>query len=298
MTLVFVTTPNQLRYVLPSSLFQRVQRIGIMASACLALALVPACTTNETGAPLAEAQLSAPGPSVQIGDDEEERFVRGSLLDIALHETGHMLIDQLDLPVLGSEEIAADNLATVFLLNTGQEPLIDAAVQAAGFHFLRYLRRKERGIAFPYDDNHELDVTRGYRIVCLLYGYSREHEALADRVGLSEKRKAGCPSEFAQATRSWRQVTEQYRGRSENRIRIVYGAAPPDLELYATYLRQTRVLEQVAGYVADNIRLPRTVIYEGRACGSPNAFYDRSKRTVTICYEMIPVLLKFFRPIS
>lgn len=53
----------------------------------------------------------------------------GSVTFIVAHEMAHAIIDQLDLPITGSEEAAADELAAVYSLSVGHpERVLAAAV--------------------------------------------------------------------------------------------------------------------------------------------------------------------------
>lgn len=69
----------------------------------------------------------------------EQRFSENDSLAIFrfvfLHELSHALIDQLDLPILGKEEDAADAMATVLLLEEEQEPR-DVLLAAISFYEL------------------------------------------------------------------------------------------------------------------------------------------------------------------
>ena len=65
------------------------------------------------------ALLSAPAQAEDA--DPKADYVASNLVAIFYHELGHALIDQLDLPVLGKEEDAADILS-VLLIDEVWEP--------------------------------------------------------------------------------------------------------------------------------------------------------------------------------
>src|ERR1700730_2800193 len=57
--------------------------------------------------------------------------VRGAIASTFLHELGHALIDAWKLPITGKEEDAADQLATVMLINrtaSGEQMALDSAL--------------------------------------------------------------------------------------------------------------------------------------------------------------------------
>src|SRR5687768_10177445 len=69
--------------------------------------------------------------AVIAGAFDNHDYLRQVLLFVAMHELGHAVIDVLDLPVVGREEDAADQFATLFFVNPGDLALIVGVVQAA-----------------------------------------------------------------------------------------------------------------------------------------------------------------------
>src|SRR4051812_6372549 len=55
--------------------------------------------------------------------EEADLFVLGNTVFILYHELGHALIDLLGLPVLGHEEDAADNLASIMMILEQADPM-------------------------------------------------------------------------------------------------------------------------------------------------------------------------------
>jgi len=54
-------------------------------------------------------------------------FVMGNAMFIMFHEAGHMLVDEVQIPVLSKEEDAVDAMSTIFLLQA-EDDLFDAAL--------------------------------------------------------------------------------------------------------------------------------------------------------------------------
>jgi hypothetical protein len=79
---------------------------------------------------------------------------------IFLHELGHALIDQFDLPILGGEEDAADALATVLLIEGGAP---SRAAVLAGVNFFDLYRS---GLANNWADEHAVGPQRMFNLVC------------------------------------------------------------------------------------------------------------------------------------
>ena len=123
---------------------------------------------------------------------------------ILYHELGHALIDILDLPVTGREEDAVDQLATVILLEAGEEGR-DAALLGASW-FQRMAQRS--GMDIPFWDEHSLNSQRYFNILCWVYGSdTTAHEALLGREWmLPPERAERCPTEYDRMSRAWESV--------------------------------------------------------------------------------------------
>lgn len=98
----------------------------------------------------------------------EQRFSEDDSLAIFrfvfLHELSHALIDQLQLPILGKEEDAADAMATVLLLD--EEKDSRAALLAAISFYDLY----QSGVGSSWADNHSIGPQRMFNLVCWAAG--------------------------------------------------------------------------------------------------------------------------------
>ncbi len=130
------------------------------------------------------------------------RATIGSTLFTFFHELGHTLIHELNLPAVGREEDAADQLGVTFITAGGND-LGEIALVAVARQF------KERAMQtrpedLPYWDEHPLDQQRYFNLICLLYGSNpRKYTSLPSLAGLPGGRARQCPSEYQQATNSW-----------------------------------------------------------------------------------------------
>jgi hypothetical protein len=121
----------------------------------------------------------AQGESV---DEETElsMFVLGNVEFLILHELAHMLIGEKEIPIIGSEENAADYIAATFLIRASgldsdeQALLRQFLVSAADAFSISWDIGTEYGADIPYWDSHGLSIQRFYGIVCLLYGSDPE----------------------------------------------------------------------------------------------------------------------------
>jgi hypothetical protein len=123
---------------------------------------------------------------------------------ILAHEFTHALIAIYDLPVLGKEEDAADELATLILLKApqGGKYVFDAA------QFWYALSKQQRVPSVSdYADVHSLDLQRAYAMICDLAGSSKDaYQQVAQLKLLPPARLQGCPAEYQQHVDSFEQV--------------------------------------------------------------------------------------------
>ena len=101
----------------------------------------------------------------------------GAAVFVLLHESGHAVFDLLQVPLLGSEEDAADVFATVILLRLGRDvafQLLQGAVR--NYAMEARARKPEEG---DFADEHGLDAQRYYNVLCLAYGSDPNYFAKA-----------------------------------------------------------------------------------------------------------------------
>ncbi|MFL6199824.1 MAG: DUF4344 domain-containing metallopeptidase [Thermoanaerobaculia bacterium] len=135
--------------------------------------------------------------------------VAGATLFTFFHELGHALIDLYDLPVTGREEDAVDQLATMILLEGGDEG--ETAALNGAWSFLTEEEEDDSEEEPAFWDEHSLDEQRFYNIVCWSYGKNPEaFQELVDDETLPEGRAARCPAEYDRMSRSWDALLDPY----------------------------------------------------------------------------------------
>jgi hypothetical protein len=140
--------------------------------------------------------------------EERDQVVLGATDFIFYHEVGHALIDLLDLPTLGREEDAADQLA-VYILTDGTGEGEQAAIDGA----VALYRLEEEMDEFAFADEHSLGPQRFYNIACWVYGQNPEkyaHLLLRSGGVLPDARAERCPGESAQIESSWDRLLAPY----------------------------------------------------------------------------------------
>jgi hypothetical protein len=126
---------------------------------------------------------------------------------VLLHEMGHALIDQLEIPITGKEEDSADSLATTITAEAIPEGG-DYALDFADF-FSLLQEDPSKLTEVDFWDEHSLDIQRANEAVCLVYGSDpKKYAGLEDYI--PDDRLARCPDEWTQISTSWDKLLTPY----------------------------------------------------------------------------------------
>lgn len=129
--------------------------------------------------------------------------VVGAVYFTLFHELGHALTDNLKLAVVGREEDAVDQLATLLLLRLG-EPGIAAAFAAANAFALEQAQEDDSEEGPDLWDEHSMSGQRMYDMLCLIYGSNPDaFDDLVGDDGVPEERAEQCPQSYAQILSAW-----------------------------------------------------------------------------------------------
>jgi hypothetical protein len=132
-----------------------------------------------------------------LTEQQRNEAVVGALSFVFFHELGHALIDQYDLPITGSEEDVADQVATYILAQAN--PV--SAYWAAQY----WIQRDDPGdtgllkglfrSSIMFADEHAMDEQRFYNVLCWTYGGDTQSRGyFADL--LPAGRAQRCPGEY------------------------------------------------------------------------------------------------------
>ena len=226
-------------------------------------------------------------------------FVAGNMLFVTMHEMGHALIAELELPVLGRHEDAADALASLRMLDVRTDFSHRVMVGAALGWYLAHQRQMKWGKKLLFYDEHGLNNQRAYQVVCLMVGSDPDKFTdLADRAEMPKDRQGTCQGDYSNASWSWRTVLKPHLRTSEQpktKIEVVYGAGNGPYEVYAQLFRSLRLLDLVAERAADEFAWPRPLALEIKSCGKPNAHWDLSTQRLVVCYELAADFAALYR---
>lgn len=211
---------------------------------------------------------------------EQRRFAANNSLFVLYHEVGHLLFDQLELPVLGREEDAADNVATWTLLRQGTAEAHQALKDAARGWALSGITYDSGGHESDFAAAHSLDKQRAYQIVCLMIGKDDDaFRPVANEYRLDRDRQTSCQWDYEMIDRSLDQLltaSEARNGRG-TKVVVTYHEVGGRLKLAADAFRASGVFDQVADELRARYNLRETVRFNARRCGEPNAFYQPTR---------------------
>jgi hypothetical protein len=205
------------------------------------------------------------------------------------HESGHLLIDELKLPVLGKEEDAADALAIIQILkNTpDKNELTRTLDDVADEWYFAALR------ATPADltsyDRHSLDIQRANAMMCMMVGADPASFAKqAQARGLGVDDRDDCADDYARTLQSWTAVLAPHLAtRPGPEIKVTYGPADDDhLQRFADALRSRHILERVAEQLRTAYALPGGLSIVAKECEEANSYYLADDHQILYCYEL------------
>ena len=179
---------------------------SILVSAVLSAVVVAASTFAAVEA-VEQAQSSAAsqpaGNSVQAPlSPAEETFLLGNVVFALLHEFGHAVISDFEVPLLGLEENSADTIAAVSLMLLDRDSPDGRFSTALGVAALVQAYVWETGIEREHGEvllwaQHGLSAQRFARLVCLLYGNDpARFDWVAEAAQMNEIRADGCAHEW------------------------------------------------------------------------------------------------------
>ena len=251
-----------------------------------------ACALAALALPLSSA--SSPAAGTKLTDDQLAEVMDFTMHDATFtlfHESGHLLIHELDLPVLGKEEDAADiaGVLEMFRSITDKDEAYNALNDVADYWTYSSNAMTDEDFSYnvnTYDD-HSLDVQRANNMVCLMVGKDQDEFAdTAQAFEFDDDMIGQCLTDYEQADHSWTKVLAPYVAKAPGpEIKVTYEATSK-YKTFADELRSRRILENIGETLSTNFALPRPITMTARQCDEPNAYYDEETHSITFCYEL------------
>lgn len=136
------------------------------------------------------------------GITQEDAAV-GQFLFIAGHEVGHAMFDILKIPVVGSEEDAADQFSAYLMLRLGSDEA-RRLIAGAAYYFRRHLQNENVTLKLrAFSGEHSQPQERFYNLACMAYGANQTVFAeLVDKGFLPKQRSTRCPRDYVRVSNS------------------------------------------------------------------------------------------------
>lgn len=226
-------------------------------------------------------------------------FVLGNFQFTLLHELAHVAIGDLEVPIIGPEESAADYLATLVLIQPPRPSAFDAAqrrsfaVTAADAFLVIWQLAESHGVSPPFWDVHGLSIQRFYTIACLLYGSDPEQfESIPELAQMPVPRSEGCQSEYARARKSLEWLVSFAERDDAQRphatMSVRYEPAHSQTSAGITdEIRGIRLVERTLRGFTETIPLDDDAAVVLRSCGTPEAAWKAESRELVFCYELL-----------
>lgn len=228
---------------------------------------------------------------------EIRRFAANNSLFVLYHEVAHLLFHQLDLPILGREEDAADNMATWTLLNKRSAATDKVLADAAQGWILSGIAYDSGGDESDYAAGHSLDKQRAYQIVCLMVGMDEDaFRPIANEYRMERDRQDSCYWDYDTVDRSLQGLLGSRGNKSGKGTEVVvtYHDVGGQLKAAADAFKSSGVFDQVADELRRNYSLREPVQFNAQRCGEANAFYDPETVEVIFCYELMADYMELY----
>lgn len=243
----------------------------------------------------ADNDLPVPESLSKLSDEhleETKKFAMGNATFVLFHESGHMLVSEFGLPVLGKEEDAVDSLSSLMLLEAEDVDTFGKAMEDATWGwFLSAQESEDRGDDPAYWDEHALDQQRAYAMVCMMLGKDMAgYKAFAESVEYPMERADQCKYDYDQTSETWFGLLDQYTApeNGKTRFTVTYeDTSDPKLAYWAAYAKDEGLLEMIEATYSGTYDLKDGIKVTAKSCGVENAFWSPGDRELTFCYELM-----------
>lgn len=205
------------------------------------------------------------------------QFARDVILHVVLHEMGHALVREFDLPILSNEETLADAFATYYL--TSYLPERAEATLLARVTSLMIEAGEVPRAEWTVAGEHNSDARRAYQIAALSVAVDAgKYAAVADAAGMSDDDIQRARDYGTEILRSWRRILRPLRmpdGVASKEARVSYDDAP----IFQELLQDSLADELGLALYGFDWHSQVTIKFK---LGEGGAGWSRSERTITV----------------
>jgi hypothetical protein len=132
-----------------------------------------------------------------------QEVIVGGLVGIVLHEAGLAAFDMLGTPLLGSDQDAGDQIASLMGLQFG--PQVARTVIKGTYLFWTWQRDQNTSQTFNLASSSSVEPQRAFNALCIAYGspQSATFKDLVDKGLLTNARAGNCVDEYKQAAEAF-----------------------------------------------------------------------------------------------
>lgn len=205
-------------------------------------------------------------------------FAENVLLHVVLHELGHALVREFDLPILGNEETLADAFATHLVVSELPDQAL--AILSARITSLMIESSEVPRKEWTVKGEHNSDARRAYQICALAIAYdSSKFASLAKLVEMDERRQRQSADYGSEIHRSWRRILKPLRmpeGQVSREARIGVDSE----SVFEDAISDGKMLPTIAKVIKSfDWHSQVSVQFAG---GDGGAGWNRSRRTITV----------------
>lgn len=218
-------------------------------------------------------------PSLSQAD--EDQFVADSLLAVLYHELAHALIHQMELPIFGQEEDAADVLSSYLIAKWHGSDESRRIANTVGINFFAdFVFNDEKGKNISWDGEHGPAKQRMYNHLCVYAGSDLGLNAnIALGFDMSMHRLVDCDVEYSMARYAWGDVLLDLIDEDDGGKLVAQG----DLDTFTG-----RWAVDALDRINSVITFPEDIPVIMKECGQFNAFYDSRDKVIEMCLEQEP----------
>jgi len=275
---------------------------GLWMRMCALFCALPALLVTACGEPQTSESPDLDESEFEIiSESDKDFFVGGAMVFTFYHELGHALVDQLDIPILGREEDAVDNLATLLITKWQpkelREDLIFASADSFGW---QDDYNAATGEALDLSGEHSTDLQRFYNIACTFYGSDPERlGAFANAARLPEDRQEVCPIDFKTMAKGWSEhlgkIERQDGGSRSGKVLVKWDVVKTASgHALRTRLEQSSLLTKALRMFNETYALDKDIVVRYEECDEANAFFDEDTKEVIMCYELAAEFEKLY----
>ncbi len=218
-------------------------------------------------------------------------YILGNTINTLFHEYGHGLVSELELPIVGKEEDAVDNLANIIMVSKTTDPALDKMLRAvADDYFANGNFYEETGEETAPWDEHSPDKARAYDVICTLVGADPEsYKEAADNAGMPPERQEACAYEYESKLNAWDKLLTPYylkEGESNKKVTVSYAKPSEDNAVVGDLIKASGIMQVVTDEITQMVKLPNDILASVETCGEANAYWSPDDRKLTLCYEI------------